>query len=296
MNLWHSSFFGGLGLAVLSALLLTGYVGCKGDSAPAPTNGHNASARTVLHVLPTTADPMADPLSAPAWRYVHWTTLTPPLNDSHLPPFTRVAALYQNKSLVENGRSVEAGFLYVAFVCAAPELNAANLSSEHDMAEVWLDTSAAQNGTEFFSLSVNPAGQTWRNWYRSSLPPKPKADGSPNLTHPISRMPDYPVPGLLSKVGQGSVNGEKVWTVVLQIPLKGLPLPLRPPQALAKEGARWQVNLLRSYWVGKEGQPRELLQANLAPVHRACQGFSPYRMADLLLEGNGSGVAFKKDN
>jgi hypothetical protein len=187
---------------------------------------------------------------------------------------------------VVNGKTVEQSALYVAFVSAASD----EAPAEQDLAEVWLDTSAAQNGTEVFCVLAGGNGQGERKWwYRSSLPPGPKEDGSPDLSLPINQM-EAQVKGLEVRAGKGTWEGQRAWTLVFKIPLENLPQPLK---ATAREGSRFRINLLRNQWVARESKGRELLQANLSPVYQACQQASPYRMAELVLDGSSSPVAIR---
>lgn len=284
MKLMRPILVRSLGLAALAVTLVAAWPGCKENSAPTPRPA--ASALPELHALPAVGDPMlADPLSNPVWRGANWSTLTAPLNDTRTPPTTRTASLYQLPTNPQDPK--DAGALYIAFVCADPEITA-NAATNEDTVEVWLDTSSALNGTEVFCITATPTGPGATSWYRATLPPAPKDDGAPNLAQPISKIPNYLAPGVMIHTGRGQLDGRAAWTAVFKIPLTALPLPLR---TVAKEGARWRANLVRCDWITKTGQQREMLQSNFSPVYPACQQISPYRMAVLILDSGNSPVA-----
>lgn len=263
---------------VLATAVVGLWAGCKGGTAQGPSSESHNTVMPVLHVTPVLQDPIAaDPLSNPLWKGASWSVLGAAPNDTPATPATRVASVYWGE------------FLYVAFICANGELPA------QDSAEVWLDTSAAQNGTDFFLLSANSTGQIGQAWYRSAIPPQPKKDGSPNLNHPISRIPNCTIPGYMVSSGRGTVEGQSVWTAVFRIPLKTLPLPLR---TVAKEGTHWRVNLLRTETFQKDGDAgaHEVHQSNFAPVPESCQQLCPYRMAELVIEGANTSFALRTSN
>lgn len=270
--------------SVTGALL----VGCKGDPAPAGRPEAEAP-RPVLRV-PGTAQAllMADPFVDPVWQKAHWLTLTPALRDTRTPPLTRVASYYGPKCL------------YVAFLCAAPNTNpqlreagGAPIASTpidpkmllQDQVEIWLDTSAAQNGTEMLAVTVNAQGKVLTDWYRASTAPEPKEDGTPNHLYPVNQLPNYVVPGLKAQGSVGKLDGQAAWGTVVEIPFQGLPIPMRVEAAQIKPGSHWRINLLRADVIKKAGQGQDILQANLSPIYTGSQPLAPYRMTQLVLEG-----------
>jgi hypothetical protein len=268
--------------------------GCKGNSAPL-AKVEAGPPPPVLRVLPAAGDPLtANPFSDVTWRNAVWETLGPALHDARTPPLTRVASLYDSKNL------------YVAFLCASPRAADAVASAPatgsdapnmmQDRAEIWLDTSTAQNGTEVFSAIVTSAGQVQGTWYRASAPPEPKEDGAPSFLYPISEIPDYKVPGMDARISHGTLDGQTAWGAVVAIPLQSLPLPLRIDAAQVKAGAHWRVNLIRADIVQRSDLSNEVRQANFAPVYPACQQVSPYRMAQLLLESPNASIALSPGN
>jgi hypothetical protein len=149
-----------------------------------------------------------------------------------------------------------------------------------DAVSLYLDTRAGGDGREMIKISVDAAGQSSCTWVRMSVPPAVRPDGSPDLGHPVSTIPDVTIAGLTARVRDGSFEGSPVWTAVVAIPLKTLPPPLRTS---ATPGAHWKFNLVRSV-VTDWGTPRaEQLQANLSPVYVGAQEFAPYRLAELVL-------------
>ncbi|MEI8194753.1 MAG: hypothetical protein WCI73_02470 [Phycisphaerae bacterium] len=283
-----------LAALTLAVACITLFSACKGDSAPV-AKAVPIPASPELRVLPAAADPLTvNPFTGDTWKNAAWLTLGPPLRDARTPPLTRVAAVYG------------ATHLYVAFLCQSPDMPpiANNLAGtpiplnalDQDRAEVWLDTSSAQNGTEVFAIVVTSAGQVQRTWYRSTMPPEPMEDGSPNFQHPMMQIPDYPLPGLDIRNTRGTLQGHPAWATVVAIPFHSLPLPLRVDPAQVKPGSHWKVNLIRADFIKKEGQSREVLQANLAPVYPSCQQVSPYRMTKLLLDSSNSAVALSPGN
>lgn len=284
-----------LAAVTLAAASITLLNGCKGDSAPV-TKTVPIPASPELRALPATVDPLTDPFTSDTWKNAAWLTLGASLRDARTPPLTRVAAVYG------------ATHLYVAFLCQSPEAGTPPITSDvagrpippnaldQDRAEIWLDTSTAQNGTDVFAIVVTSSGQVQRTWYRSTMAPEPLEDGSPNFKHPMMQIPDYPVPGLDIRNTRGTLQGHPAWATVVAIPFHSLPLPLRVDSAQVKPGSHWKVNLIRADFIKKEGQPREVLQANLAPIYPSCQQVSPYRMTKLLLDSSSSAVALSPGN
>ena len=273
---YRSTTISALCSVVLATAVVGLWTGCKGGTAQGPSNEPHNTTMPVLHVTPSLQDPIAaDPLTNPLWKAANWSLLASAPNATPSTPPTRVASLYRDDHL------------YMAFICSTGE------TPTQDAAEVWLDTSAAQNGTEFFLLTANSTGQISQAWYRSAVPPQPKSDGSPNLAHPISRSPNA-IPGLLVNSGHGHYEGQTVWTAVFDIPLKTLPLPLR---TVAKEGTHWRVNLLRTETFQKDpSATAEVHQSNFAPVPESCQQLCPYRMAELVIEGANTSFALRTSN
>ena len=95
-------------------------------------------------------------------------------------------------------------------------------------------------------------------------------------------LPTSQVPGFSVKTGSGQPNGQPAWTAVISLPLEGLPVPLRTQPAV---GDHWHANLIRNDWIKTPDGARQLLQSNFSPVYPSAQAVSPYRMADLVLDG-----------
>jgi hypothetical protein len=218
----------------------------------------------VVEVYPAAADPMAgDPQSNGQWQGATWHELTGALNDPRSGPGTRAAMLYDAKNL------------YVAFVSDNEPP-----AGRDDSVELWLDSSAAGDGRELFSVSVKRDGATSGAWYRAQQAASPKPDGSPDTAHIVNVM-QRQVKGLEVASAAGSADGKPVWTVVIKLPLGGLPGPLATQ---GKVGDHWRVNLLRyDLQTGAGGEPI-VIQSNLAPIYQASQPLSPYRMAEVVLE------------
>lgn len=261
------------GIAI-AALLALGLQGCRESSTSTVRTDH--AAPTVLYARQATSakNLLSNPLNAPAWQQARFAIFEPATKHRHGAGPTEGAAVFGRNNL------------YVAFVCDAravfslPSAKGDGLWRQ-DCAEVWIDTSKKQNGTNFLEIIATPDGRTYACWHRTASAPKPLADGKPNFGHPFSRI-DWPLPGLRVKTARGQWLGRPAWTAVLAIPLAELPRPLhtRP-----RPGDRWRINLLRYSWVPKHAKQthRTLYQSNLFPVERACQEFEPYRMGRIVL-------------
>ncbi|MCL2641232.1 MAG: hypothetical protein FWD53_10335 [Phycisphaerales bacterium] len=207
----------------------------------------------------------SDPLSDPVWGQANWYLLLAPMNTSRSTPPVRVAMVY------------DADALHVAFVNDSVPPPPAPVA--RDVAAVFLDTSKAANGTEMVLVTVDSAGLCRCTWIRAGTPAVAKEDGSPEMSHPLDRLPDYAVKGLGAVVHHTTLNGEPVWTSVVTIPFKTLPLPLRVTSSPPLGGERWKINLLRTITTADSGNGSQQLQANLSPVYLGAQAVSPYRMA-----------------
>lgn len=257
-----------LAAALLGAVSLALTVGgCNGNSTSA-----SPTTRPPVGIPPTVTAYFApenvrtaDPLGPGAWRSAAWTTLTAPANTLRTTATSRAAVLF------------DATTLYVAFINHRQPPAAVSLK---DGVSLYLDTRTGADGREMIKVSVDATGEPSCTWVRMSAPPAVRPDGSPDLGHPVSTIPDVTIPGLTARVGEGSFDGSPVWTAVVAIPLKTLPLPLRTS---ATPGAHWKFNLMRSV-VTDWGTPRaEQLQANLSPVYVGAQEFAPNRLAELVL-------------
>ena len=86
------------------------------------------------------------------------------------------------------------------------------------------------------------------------------------------------------------MDGQPAWTLVLAIPLQGLPLPLKIDPHAVREGAHWRLNLIRANTLKSAGT-QDILQSNLSAVYPAGQQVSPYHMTQFVLDGSGPRVA-----
>ncbi len=207
---------------------------------------------------------MVDPLAGGCWANARWMPLVAPANTERTTAPVTAATLYDSRCL------------YVAFVSNNPA-GAVAL----DTVTVFLDTSAARNGSDMLQVTIRNDGLAACSWLRDAEPPlKAHDDGSPDLFHPVSRIPNVPIAGLVAKTSQSIANGTGVWTAVVAIPLASLPTPLR---SAPTPGTRWKLNLLRTTVLPDSGNGSEQLQANLSPIFVGSQAVSPYRMADLEL-------------
>jgi hypothetical protein len=257
-------------LVLLSATLLAGgsvalLSGCKGNTSAAAMMERSVTPPPTLHAYPLTAgQPLADPTLAPVWSNARWLPLVAPANTDRTTAPASAAVLY------------DARYLYVATISNVPAGPVVL-----DTVSIYLDSSAAGNGADMLNLTVNAAGSVSSAWIRDAEPPtKGRDDGTPDFFHPVSRIPDVAIPGLLIKTFQGTQNGTPVWSAVVAIPLKSLPLPLRS-SPLA--GTSWKLNLLRTTLLPDTGSGVEQRQANLSPIFVGSQPVCPYRMATLEL-------------
>ncbi len=267
-------------LLLTGAILLSGGLallsGCKGNPSAAADIERRTSAPPVVMAYPASGDPKeGDPLVNAVWKSAAWTPLVAPANTDRTTASVSAAVLY------------DANELYVAFVISRsnPAFRGVNgvAPIAQDMVSVYLDSSKLGNGAEILQVTVNSKGLTTCAWVRDAEPPaQPKADGSPDVFHPVSRIMDVTVAGLYSKTMEGTSNGESVWTAVVGIPLKGVPVPLRASPAA---GTNWKLNLIRTTVLADNGSGTRQLQANLSPVYVGQQAVSPYRMSDLRLVG-----------
>lgn len=270
-----------LGVAALAISLVSIWPGCKDSSAAtgsASPKAHGVYVTTiyapVLH-----AKLMVNPVTSPVWQAMTWRKLTPAPGHSRLYGVTRVATAVRHDAL------------YAAFICSGdglwyqPHANRADLW-RHDAAELWLDTSKAQNGTNFLEVVMAPNGRTYECWHRAAAPPQPRANGKIDFAYPFSLIP-CKISGLAVLPGQGTFRGQTVWTLVVKVPLAHLPRPLRVLAPQPKVGATFRMNLIRYDWHVADGK-RRLVQYNLFPIATACQAFAPYRMGAVVI---GSGEA-----
>jgi len=253
-----------LAAALLTASTLSLFAGCKGNTTSAAMPERAIGTPPSVRAYPATGDiRAADPLSSPIWRNAPWLNLGAPANTTRTTALTSAAVLF------------DPGTLYVAFISEKQPTPVSR-----DLVSLYLDTTSAASGTEMVKIAVDEAGDSTCTWIRTSSAAERRPDGSPDFSHPVTSIPDVQLTGLWSRVGEGSHNGARVWTAVVAIPLKNLPLPLR---ASGNPGTHWKFNLIRNV-VSGGGTPRvEQLQANLSPVHVGAQEFAPYRLADLVL-------------
>jgi len=247
------------GAVLLSAVGAALLGGCKG----------NSTAAAMVRREPVTAAPVsvpwakgdvlhADPMSSDLWKSATIVALGAPANTEHTTLPCRAKLL------------VDSQHLYVAFISERADEPA---GLDRDLVSLYLDNSREKDGREIVQLSAGPGGQITCNWIRAAVAAEPRPDGTPDLTHPVSMIPNWKVEGLVAAVGNGELDGKPAWTVVMAIPIDRLPLPFRTMPAM---GARWKFNLMRT--VMAEG---DLLQANYSPVAVGAQAVSPYRMAEL---------------
>lgn len=260
-------------LSVASVSLLTG---CSGNSAPASTGNPADTPIPVVKAEPVEGDPsLSDPTTDPVWLSAQWHTFTHPLNDSRPGQLTRAAMLYDSHHL------------YVAVVCVDNQIRSSISGSQkvtdQDSVELWLDTSDEQGerGTELVSIAANSNEATSVTWYRSTVSPKPKADGTPDFSRPISKIVDKEISGLRVHAGRGVLEGKEAWGVTFAIPLKNLPTPL---QTVGKVGATWHVNAIRYDWQVNKAGESNVIVSNLSPVFVGSQQVSSYRMSPLILD------------
>jgi hypothetical protein len=257
-------------LALFSATLLAGgslalLAGCKGNSSAAALVERSVTPPPMIHAYQLTGgQPLADPTTTPLWSNARWLPLVAPSNTDRTTAPVSAAVLYDAK------------YLYIAFISNKP-----TTPVFLDTVSIYLDSSPAGTGTDILNLTITPNGTLTSAWIRDAEPPtKPRDDGSPDLFHPISRIPDLAIPGLLSKTGDAVQNNQPVWTAVVAIPLKTLPLPLR---STPLAGTVWKLNLLRTTLLPDTGAGIEQRQANLSPIFVGSQAICPYRMASLEL-------------
>ena len=269
-------------MAALAISLVSIWPGCKDSTAATGSASPKARAGYVTAIYAVRvphAKLMASPVASPVWQALTWRKLTVAPGHSHLYGVTRVAT------------AVRHGSLYAAFICSGDGLwyKAKAPGDElwrHDAAELWLDTSKAQNGTNFLEIVMAPNGRTYQCWHRASAPPQPRADGKINFAYPFSLIPCQ-ISGLTVLPGHGTFRGQPVWTLVVKVPLANLPRPLRMLSSQLKVGAKFRINLIRYDW-HLAGRKRRLVQYNLYPVASASQAFAPYRMGVVVI---GSGQA-----
>ncbi len=235
--------------------------GCKGSPTAASTGGEGAMGKppVVEAVLSgrvgTEFSAGQSPVSGEAWRRVKWEALVNPGNSAKMTAPAQTAILY------------DAGRVYVGFICEQP-------MASHDVVSVFLDTLGT--GKEYIEVKTGREGKTSTTWYRASMAPTAREDGSPNFAHPMSTVPGWDLKALEAKTW---VEGNR-WMAVVAIPLSTLPMPM---QTVGKAGAVWRMNCLR---VTKSGTTRvESLQSNLSKVYQGAQSVSPYRMAEVQLTG-----------
>ena len=270
------------GVAALAISLVSIWPGCKDSSATtgAASPQTRGSYVTAIYALPVPhAKLLVNPVSSPVWQAMTWRKLTPAPGHSRIYGVTRVATALRH------------GALYAAFICSGDGLwfqahaHRADLW-RHDAAELWLDTSQAQNGTNFLEIVMAPNGRTYECWHRAVAPPQPRANGKINFAYPFSLIPCQ-TPGLTVLSGRGTFRGQNVWTLVVKVPLAHLPRPLRVLSPQPQVGVKFRMNLIRYDWHLADGK-RRLVQYNLFPVATACQAFAPYRMGAVVI---GSGQA-----
>jgi hypothetical protein len=250
--------------AVAAAGSLALLSGCKGNTTSAAILEKVVTPPPTVTALPASGKPaLADPLTDLPWVGTHFFTFVSPINTDRSAPPARGALLY------------DASMLYVAFVS---DTGAA--SPDQDMVSVYLDSSAAGDGTQLLQVAVRHDGAATATWMYASAPAAKREDGSPNFQHPLATVPNYPVEGLSVKTRDAQEHGRRVWTAVVGIPLKEVPLPLR---SSPQPGSHWKVNLLRTVTMETAGGGRQQLQSNLSPVYVDAQPVSPYRMAELFL-------------
>ncbi len=278
MKVTGKAIFLTLSTLVFGGACATLLQGCSGNSAPASTQNPADTPIPAIKAEPVEGDPsLADPTTDPVWTSAQWHTFTHPLNDSRPGQLTRVAMLYDNQHL------------YVAVMCADSHLIASGANqklTEQDAVEIWLDTAGEQNdrGTELLAITATSSEASSVTWYRSTMGAKPKPDGTPDFSRPISKIVDKGIPGLKVHSGRGQINGKDAWGVTFAIPMHNLPMPL---QAAAKPGSTWHFNAIRYDWQNAGGEP-QMIVSNLSPVFIGSQQVSSYRMSPLLLDVPGN--------
>gem|GEM_PF-1473551 len=259
-----------LGWSFVFVLLLAG---CKDKpTSAAPPEKHVGAPPLVRATLVSVSgwdSGRSDPLDDPVWAKANWYLLQSPMNTSRTTPPVRAAMVY------------DANAFYVAFVSDTVPPPASPIAQ--DVVAIFLDTSKAANGTETMQISVDAAGHCRCTWIRSGTPAVAKEDGSPEMSHPLYCVPDYVIKGLAATTRRTTLNGKPVWTTLVTIPFKTLPIPLQVPSPPPLGGEHWKVNLLRTITTADTGSGTQQLQANLSPVYLGAQAVSPYRMAVLEL-------------
>jgi hypothetical protein len=265
-----------LGVVLLAGSLLSVWPGCKDgstDSSSASRGNPGGVRPLALEALPLTnhTGVMDNPVISSAWKNAQWYTLAKTPSGRSGNVRTKVATEFSKSDL------------YVAIISTGPyhcdSAAAADNLWRHDCTEIWLDTSRRQNGTNFFELVVSPSGRTHGVWHRSSTPPTPNANGSPNFNHPYGLIP-FTISGLMVKTGSATWRGQPAVTTIVKIPLASLPAPL---QFAGKIGGRFRVNVLRYLWRATDGGRRKVTQYSLFPVPPETQAFAPYLMGRLAL-------------
>lgn len=250
-----------LGATLMAAGFAALLGGCKSNTSSAAIPERHVGKPPVIKpqvVQSSLRD--ADPVSAPAWRSAAWWVLAAPANTA------RTTAPAQGAVLCDEDT------LYVAVINDLPPATDAD---SRDAVALFLDTKG--EGKELLQITVDSLGQAQCAWIRTGAAIEPLADGSPNLGHPLDVRPNYPLTGLGVQVRQGVFEGRQVWTVVLAVPVAGMPALM---QVMPTKDAHWKFNIVRTYMTGSGGR-REVMQSNLSPVDVGAQAVSPYRMADL---------------
>jgi hypothetical protein len=263
MHLTTRSIFS-LCAAIAAAGSLALLSGCKGNTTSAAILEKVVTPPPTVTALPAAAQAgLADPLTDLPWVGTHFFTFVSPINTDRSAPPARAAFLY------------DSSMLYVAFVS-----DTGTAAADQDTVSVYLDSSAAGDGTQLLQVAVRHDGAASATWMYASSPAMKREDGSPNFQHPLATVPNYRVEGLSVKRRDAQEHGHRVWTAVVGIPLKEVPLPLR---SSPQPGTHWKVNLLRTVTAETAGGGRQLFQSNLSPVYVNAQPVSPYRMAELYL-------------
>lgn len=252
--------------ALLALVGMLCFAGCEGKPTSAAGPEKHVGPPPKVEAAGVDVDLRESIPTDAVWAKAQWYLLTSPANTSRTTPPVRAAMMF------------DAETLYVAFVSDTVPPPAAPIGQ--DVLSVFLDTTAAQDGTEMVQVMVDATGKCSCTWIRMSTPALPKEDGSPEWSHTMDRIPNRPVTGLSARVMPGTEKGSPVWAAVVAIPLKNLPRPL---VATAKTGDHWKVNLLRTITTVDTGSGVQQLQANLSPVYLGGQAVSPYRMAELEL-------------
>jgi hypothetical protein len=255
-------FFSALATLV-AAGSLTLLSGCKGNTTSAAILEKVVSPPPTVTALP--AEPkaaLADPLTELPWATTHFSPFVSPINTDRSAPPARAALLY------------DANNLYVAFIS-----DTANTAPDQDTVSVFLDSSPNTDGKQLLQVSVRHDGTAAATWMYAAEAPTKRDDGSPNFHHPLVTVPNYALDGLVAKTRDAQEKGHRVWTAVVTIPLKSVPLPLRTSPT---PGSHWKVNLLRTVTTDLAGN-RQRVQSNLSPVYVDAQPVSPYRLAELFL-------------